>query len=174
MHNNLLIIGKVLKPHGIGGKVKVLNYTDSPDIFYEADKLYLKEKNGTVTILHINGVSSHKGNVLLGADEIGSVERAEEIRNCYILAEKTSLKKLPDGEYYQYELIGLDVFLVSGENLGKIEEILPTGSNDVLIVRKGPKEHLVPALKDVIKEMDFEKRKMFIEPIDGMIELDEI
>lgn len=174
MDNNLLIIGKVLKPHGVEGKLKVLNYTDSPDVFHYADQLYLKEGNGTMTPLHLKSVSSHKMNMILDVDEIENIERAEETRGCHILIDKAKLKKLPDGEYYQYELIGLDVISVSGKKFGKIKELISTGSNDVFIVREGKQEHLVPALKDIIKKIDFEKRQIIIEPIDGMMEQDEV
>jgi len=174
LHKNLLVIGKVLKPHGTGGKVKVFPYTDSPETYQEADILYMKGANGTLTPLHVSSIASLKGKVILGADEIASMEKAEEARGCEILIDKDRLNKLPDGEYYQYELIGLDVVTVAGENLGKIEEILPTGSNDVFVVRSGEKEHLIPALKDVIKEIDFERRKMLIEPFDGIIRQDEV
>ena len=77
------------------------------------------------------------------------------------------------GEYFWYELIGLDVYLVSGEYIGKIENILPTGSNDVYIVGKEEKEYLIPAIEDVVKEIDIERKKMIIEPLEGLLELAE-
>jgi 16S rRNA processing protein RimM len=69
---------------------------------------------------------------------------------------------LPEGVYYHYQIIGLGVYTVDGDYLGKIMSIFETGSNDVYVVRGEDKEYLIPAIKDVIKEIDLEAKKMIV------------
>ena len=81
---------------------------------------------------------------------------------------KDVLKKLPAGEYYVHEIIGLDVYSDAGDYLGKIESVFPTGSNDVYVCRKAKEEILLPAISDVIKRIDLDQRIMTVKIPDGL------
>ena len=80
------------------------------------------------------------------------------------------MEALPSGEYYWRDLIGLSCRTLEGRELGAIEEIWATGSNDVLVVRDGSVTHLVPTLRRVMRRVDVEEGVVWIEPIDGMLE----
>ncbi len=82
--------------------------------------------------------------------------------------EEKDLPELEEGEYYSYQLIEMKVETIQGEYLGEIKEIIPTGSNDVYVVRDGTEEILIPAIKDVVKEIDLEKRLVKVELLDGL------
>lgn len=166
MDDNLLLIGKISKPHGVAGRVKTVSYAESAETFRKLSTLHLKGKDGSFHLLHINSVGSSGGLMLLGFDEIRSREEAKGLAGCELFVDKEKLEELPEGEYYRHQLIGLDVMTAEGVHLGKIKGIIETGSNDVLVVRKGETEHLVPALKDVIRDIDLEKGQMVIEPIE--------
>ena len=170
MDGNLLLIGKVTKPHGIRGKIRIISYAESIDTFLNLDSLYLKDKSGAIVPLHIQSVSPSKGVFILAVNEIDSIDAAKEVRGCDLFMDRTKLPELPDGEYYQRELIGLDVVTTEGVQLGKIRDILPTGSNDVFIVRNKKTEHMIPYLKDVVKSIDLDKGLMVVEPYENMIE----
>ena len=78
---------------------------------------------------------------------------------------------LPDGSYYHFQIVGLTVFTVDGVPLGEVVDILETGSNDVYVIRDDEgKEHLLPALKDVVKDIDLEKGLMLVQPLPGLLE----
>ena len=166
----LLLIGKVVKPHGLKGEVKVSSFAESLETFDEAERLFLKEKDGSMKPLHIGRLASHKNMVILSFDEIEGMEAVREICGLELYIEKDTLAKLPEGEYYRYELLGLHVETIEGVPLGRVEDILPTGSNDVLLVKDGNNEHLIPVLKDVIKEVDLGKGRMVIKPLENMLD----
>jgi len=100
--------------------------------------------------------------------ECDSRTKAEELRNSGIYIEKKELPELEEGEYYSYQLIGIKVKTTDGEYLGDIAEILSTGSNDVYVVRDGEKEILIPAIEDVIEEIDLEGKIIRVKLIEGL------
>jgi 16S rRNA processing protein RimM len=77
-------------------------------------------------------------------------------------------------EYFWHELIGLEVYLSRGEYVGKIKNILPTGSNDIYVVQEGNKEVLIPATYDVIQEIDLTEKRMIISDVEGLLDLNEV
>jgi len=167
---DLLLIGKITKPHGIRGKLKVYSYAESPEIFNDAQILYLKLESSSLRPLHVESAGFHGDMVILGLKEIDSRDKAEEIARGELYIEKKYLEPLEKGEYYRYELIGLEVETVDGLIVGAVEDVFPTGSNDVLVVKKGKVENLIPVTREVVKAVDLENKKMLIEPLENMIE----
>lgn len=167
---DLLLIGKITKPHGVRGKLKVYSYAESPQVFSDAQVLYLNLKSGSKKPLEIESVSFHGDMAIMGFVEIDNREKAEEIAGGELYIDKKYLKPLEEDEYYRYELIGLEVETIDGLNIGKIEDVFPTGSNDVLVVKKGKVENLIPVTREVVKEVDLEKKRVLIEPLENMIE----
>jgi len=167
---DLLLIGKITKPHGVRGKLKAISYAESPLVFSDADVLYLSLKSGPQISLKVESVSFHGDTAILELEEIKSREKAEEIAGGELYIEKKYLTPLEEDEYYRYELIGLEVETVGGLNIGTIEDVFPTGANDVLVVRKGKVENLIPTTQEVIKEVDLELKRVIIEPLENMIE----
>jgi 16S rRNA processing protein RimM len=105
---------------------------------------------------------------------VETFEDADRLRGSDILVDKKLLVKKSDDEYYWFELINMKVFLDSGRYLGAIREIIPTGSNDVFVVRQDDSEFLIPAIHDVIEKVDLNKGEMIIRAIDGLLELNEV
>lgn len=168
---NLLLIGKVVRPHGIRGLLKIESYADSETTFLRAGKIYLYNK-GELKEWELVCIKPHKGHFLMELKGIQTRNEAEEYRGAEIYIDKNVLIKEED-EFFWYELIGLRVYLVTGRYLGKISQILPTGSNDVYVVKRKDKEYLIPAIEDVIKEIDLENNSMIIDPLEGLLELSE-
>ena len=88
--------------------------------------------------------------------------------------QKRNLGAVEEGEYFWGELLDLDVYSDAGEYLGKLSRIIPTGSHDIYLVSKGNKEILIPAVYEVVKEIDLEGCKMIISAMEGLLDLDEI
>ncbi len=168
---NLLLIGKVVKPHGIRGWLKIKSYSESTTTFSRAGKVYLL-KAGRLEEWELTAVKPHKGHFLIELKGIEDRNKAEEYRNADVYIDKGVLKK-EEGEFFWYELIGIKVYLISGKYLGTIKHIFRTGSNDVYVVEEKEREYLIPAIEDVVKEIDLDSGKMLIEPIDGLLELAE-
>jgi len=98
------------------------------------------------------------------------VEDATELRGQFLEVPQSQIRPLPNGEYYQFQLLGLEVWTTEGELLGRIAHILPTGSNDVYVVPSKHGELLIPAIEDVVISIDLEKGRIVIELIEGLLQ----
>jgi 16S rRNA processing protein RimM len=160
-----LIVGHILAPWGIHGEVKVEVVTDFPERFASGKVVYL---NGYP--LEIEKCRPHKQHLLVKLATVDSVEAAEKLRGQDLTIPGTELYCLPDGQYYAFQLIGLEVVTTKGKRLGQITDIMSTTSNDVYIVEGKRGEILIPAIEDVVKSIDLKKGKMVIETIEGLLD----
>jgi 16S rRNA processing protein RimM len=122
----------------------------------ECRKLSSARKAGKYAILSIEGINSP--------------ERASEYRGADIEADKSLMPDLPETEYFHDQIIGLIVCTPDGTVIGKVSEIFETGSNDVYVVEGIEKEYLIPAIRDVILEVNLEGGKLIIQPIEGLLD----
>ncbi len=164
-----LEIGQIVNTFGIKGFVKVNPFTDNINRFDDLKKVYIKNKSQKYE-LEIEEVKYHKNMVLIKFKGIDKVEDAESLRNSYILVNRKDEKDLDEGTYYIVDLLGLDVYTDEDELLGKLEDIYNTGSNDIYVVKNElGKQILLPAIKDVIKEINIENRKIIVHIINGLL-----
>lgn len=159
MPERMVSIGKIVAPHGVRGDVRVIPLTDYPERFQLLKKVHTD--NGI--ILDVEQVKYHKQFVLLKFRGLNSINEVEKLRNRILQVKREDAFPLPEGHYYQFDIIGLAVYTVDGEHLGIITDILSTGSNDVYITEKdGSKPLLIPALKEVVKSIDISSGKMVV------------
>ena len=166
-------IGKVVALFGVHGELKVRLLSDIPNRFAELGVVYL----GPGHVRHvIESVRPYKGEmVLLGLEHVNDANTAVALRNLDICIPLAELAKLPPGSYYQHDIIGLQVYTLDGYDVGKIIDVMITGSNDVYIVKTaGGKQVLIPAIRDVIKEIDLARHTMHIDPMPGLLDNDSI
>jgi 16S rRNA processing protein RimM len=165
--DNLLVVAQILAPHGIRGELKCRIVTDFPrQRFKRGNTLLIDAAPHTVQIARIQG-----NTVLLKLVDVSDRDAAEVLRGKDVLIPREDAVKLPKGEYFWHQVIGLTVIDTSTDQvLGRVSEILETGANDVYIV-KTPlgKEILVPAIKDVVQSIEPEQGRMLIVPLPGMI-----
>jgi len=102
--------------------------------------------------------------------EINSPEAAKPLVNSFLEIEKESLLPLPQNRYYIFDIIGLKVLTTQKEKIGVIKDVVSLPANDVYVVRKGKKEFNIPAVREVIKQIDLERKTMIIEPLEGLLE----
>ena len=161
-------IGQIVNTNGLKGVVKVNPFTDDISKFEDLKFVYIQLKNELKKV-KIEQVRYNKNQVLLKLEGIDSIEEAEKYRNFYLKTEKESQEDLGEDTYYIVDLIGLDVYSDKNEYLGKIEDVFPTGSNDVYVVKDNlGKQILIPAIADVVKKVDLENKKMTINLIPGL------
>lgn len=162
-------IGQIVNTNGLKGVVKVNPFTDDIGKFEDLKYVYIQLKNELKKV-KIEQVRYNKNQVLLKLEGIDSIGEAEKYRNFYLKTEKESQEDLGEDTYYIVDLIGLDVYTDKNEYLGKIEDVFPTGSNDVYVVKDNlGKQILIPAIADVVKEVDLKNKKMIINLIPGLI-----
>jgi 16S rRNA processing protein RimM len=165
-------IGKVVAPFGVRGELKVLSLTDIPNRFAELETIYLGPGR---TPHHITSVRPYKGEmVVLQLVGIEDANTAETLRNLELSIPVSQLAQLPPDSYYQHDILGLQVSTLSGRHLGPIVDIILTGSNDVYVIKAADgRQMLIPAIKDVIKQVDLIRQMMYIEPIAGLLDNDD-
>jgi 16S rRNA processing protein RimM len=168
-----LLIGKVIRPHGLKGMLKVDSYAESGETFLIAGKVFLKGPSGETVEQGVVSITLSGRFFLLKLDGLDTLEQAEKYRGWDLYILKRSLKRSGEEEYFWYELIGLPVYLDTGERVGLIRHILAVSSHDIFVVQRGEKEMLIPAVHDVIKEVDLENKKVVITGMEGLLDLNE-
>ena len=122
--------------------------------------------------LTIRGIKYQKGNIIVRFAEITDINEAEKYKNQILYAERDDLGELPEGVYYIADLIGLTVVTDEGEELGKIADVINTGASDIYEVkREGKKNLLLPAIPDVVLDVDLENKKVTVHMMDGLEDL---
>ena len=160
-----LIIARVLKPWGVRGEIKCEILTEFPDRFASLQTVYVGDdaKSFSVERAHL-----HSGSVLLKLQGIDTPEVAAKLRDELIHVAVEDAVELPQGKVYLYQLIGIKVRTVEGQPLGQITDILDTGANDVYVVKDGESEVLLPAIPDVVQEINLETGEMVVKLMEGL------
>ncbi len=157
----MIIIGKIIKEWGIKGEVLAYPFTFDPERFYKLKNIFI-EKDNIVECKEILQVRMQKNRILLKIKDLDTPEDAKKYRGALIKIKRSESPELPKNTYYHYDIIGMNVYTINGEYLGKIDSIIETTSNDVYVVKKNRKEYLIPAIKDVIKDIDISSKKMVV------------
>jgi len=154
-------IGKFGKTFGVRGWIKIHSFTTPKENILELAPWQI-EKNGQWQEVPIEVHKIHHQNIVIKLKNIDDVDTIKLYTNLNIFIDQTLLPKLPKNEYYWDNLIGLKVTNKESSELGIVDHLFGTGSNDVMVV-KGKKEHLIPYLKNVIIEVDLEQRTMVVD-----------
>lgn len=167
--NKLIEVGKIVNTHGLKGEIKINPWTDSPEVFEAFDNLYVSPEKCYPVV----SVRYQKSCVLVRLSGVDSIEDAEKLKNRVVYTDRNIFEDLPDGVYLVSDIIGLEVF--EGEkSLGKIADVLNTGSNDVYVVRRdGARDLLVPAIKDVVSEINIADGRIDVILPKGLLDGDE-
>lgn len=160
-------IGKIVNTQGIKGEVKVLPLTDDITRFEDLDMIYIEDQERE---FEIERVWYKKNFVVLKFKGINNINDVLEYKNKVILIPEEDAIKLEEDTFFIHQIIGLVMYTDKGEKLGIVKDVLQLKSNDVYVVKNEKKEHLIPATKEVVKEIDLEGNKIIIEPLEGMIE----
>ena len=158
------VVGRVLGSHGVHGEVRAQVLTDVPHRFDPGEVLFLQGEP-----LRIQSSSHSSGDtVILKLEGIDNPAAARELTGQELLAQADDSPELPDGEYFHYQLMGMQVFTEEGEDLGRIIEIIITGSNDVYVVSGVNGEILLPAISQVVLRVDTTRGEMHVRLMDGL------
>jgi 16S rRNA processing protein RimM len=168
MRRDLLPIGRVIKPHGVKGKMKVKYFGDNPKTFSSYRELIIINPEGRLQTYQVLGVVPQQSQLIV---QLKGIERAEEVQPLTgreIFVNRESLPDLAEGEYYWADLLGMDVLTEEGKQIGRVKEIFSTGAHDVFIVEGKKGEIFLPAVENVIKSIDCEKGIMKVHSRGGL------
>jgi len=169
LNEEFIIIGKIVSTQGNKGEVKVIPLTDSIDRFSKLTDVFIRKGNNK-KLLKINNLKIKKDTVILKLEDIENIEKAEIIVGSFLEVKRINAVKLPKDTYFVFDIIGLEVYANENELLGKVDNIISTGSNDVYVVKnKNKQEILIPAIREVIKNIDLEKKRITINMVDGLL-----
>jgi 16S rRNA processing protein RimM len=162
-----LLIGRVERPHGVRGEVRVTAETDQPERFTWLKTVYLGEDNPRPVA--VESARLHQGLILLKLAGYDDRDAAESLRQQWLQVPAEEAIPLEEGEYFLYQLIGLQVYSDEGEHLGELTEVLDTRANYVYIV-KGPRgEILLPDTEEVIQAIDLTSGRMIVHLLPGLL-----
>jgi 16S rRNA processing protein RimM len=165
-------VGRIVGAHGIEGVIRVWPVTDYPERFFNMKTMTAEHPTKPPVTLEVNGVRFHegKGQILVTAEGVNDRDAAEALKGRVITVAPEERVELPEGEYWIDSLIGLDVIdNVSGEHLGKLEEVMDTGASDVYLVKTdGGETKLIPAVEDVVRDISLEGGTMRVKLPEGL------
>lgn len=165
-----MTIGRVLGAWGVSGWVRVGPDTDDPRRFRRLSRVRLLPRHGRPQWLKVQGVHVDGQQVRLRFEGVASREAAKLLSNSLLQIPPDEVVPLPEGRYYRFQLLGLEVWTEDGRFLGRVTEILETGANDVLVVQGQGQEVLLPALRDVVRRVDLAGRRMEVALLPGLEE----
>ena len=167
MKKEFLEIGKFVGTHGVRGMVRIQPWSDDGEFLTQFKKFYLE--NGK-TKIEMSKITPHGNVVIAQVKGIDSIEEAEKLRN-QVLYIKRDDAHLPEGRYFVSEIIGSSVYDAdTNALLGTLSDVSPTGANDVWHIKSGDKEYLLPAIPDVIVDVDINNDKVIVRPLKGIFD----
>jgi len=161
-----VVVGIVRRPHGLKGELLVALETDFPERLVKGARLYLGEDHLAVTIRNRR---QHSDGLLLSFEEFPDKPAVERLHNLPLYRKVSDAPSLPEGHYYQHQLLGLQVVEENGETVGMLSQIFNTGASDIYVVRdETGKEILLPAISDVIRRVEPENKRIIVHLLPGL------
>jgi len=164
-----IIVGRIVRPHGIRGEVKVAPLSDWPERFKDFHSLYL-ESEGNAKRVEVEGRRVRGNQVILKLSGVNDREGAESLRGVLLKVREETCPPLPEDTHYVFDLVGLEVKTTGGERVGSVVDVLQMPAHDVYVVDARGGEVLIPAVKTFIKRVDIEDGVIVIEPIEGLLD----
>ena len=170
MEKNLFPIGRVVKPHGVKGKMKVEYFGDDLRRFVSYREIFIEDEKGSLESYEILEASPHPPRLILRLKGVEKIEQTQPLIGKTILVEKEALPDLEEGEYYWADLLGMKVETREGKRIGTVKEIFSTGAHDVYVVEGKRGEISLPAIGEVILDIDLAKKMMKVARMEGLWE----
>ena len=169
--SRLVPVGKIVKTHGLRGALKMVPYGDTLSQLESGKKLLLhaaaKAGASELTLVQLRSQGRH---LIAQFAEFLDVDAAQGVVEQEVFLPEENLPPTAEGEYYHYQLIGLRVETTGGRVLGILRSIIETGGNDVYVIQRDNEEILIPAIAEVIREVDLQRGKMVVEPPEGLLD----
>ncbi|HEX5936389.1 MAG TPA: ribosome maturation factor RimM [Actinomycetota bacterium] len=165
MDEPTVVVGVVTGVHGLGGEVSVQNRSDNPDRWTPGNEVF-REDGAALTI---ESSRRHGRRLLVRFRGIADRNAAERLRGAVLAVPESWLPELAEGEWWAHELEGCEVRTVSGRVLGVIREVVPNPANDLWVaVDAEGRETLVPALADLLVDVDLAARTIVVDDVPGL------
>lgn len=164
--SDTLPVGKIIGVHGIKGEIKVLPYGELEELGLETVYLTGRGRNEPRKVKRLR---RHKESFIIELEGVSDRNAAEELAGLEISVPKSDLPNLPEGEYYHYDLVGMDVWAEDGRHLGLIKNVFATAGHDVFEIEGALGEVLIPAVGEFVLKIDAEHKKVIVRLKEGML-----
>ena len=166
---DLFVFGEIVKTRGLRGCLKALSFLESQNILEGIDFVYLESRSGQRTQHKIKKIDPAGKFLFIELKDIGDIDAARSLVGFKLLMPRSLLDNLPVGEYYWMDIIGLDVYTQESRHLGRISSIFPTGSNDVYVCQGESGEILIPAIADIVVNVDLVSHRITVKMPEGLL-----
>lgn len=168
--DNLILMGKVAAAHGIKGQLRVVPYSGLADNLLDCESLLLRDAKGLMNKFEVASATVHGKKLLISLKGYSGINQVLHLVGSEILLYKEQLAVPADDEYYWHDLIGMKVVTTDGTDLGVLDSIIETGSNDVYVAVLNGREYLIPALSDTVS-IDVQAKLITVTPFEGLFDL---
>ena len=169
--NELLPLGKISKPHGLNGEVRVFLYGGNLDSITKLNSLFICKKEDEKPVeLKISHLRIHNNTTIIGLEGINTIEEASGLRGSIILVDKCYLPETQEDEYNWFQLIGLNVVTVEGNYIGTVKNLIDREPQALLVVENDKREFLIPMVDTIVQEVKLDESEVIITPIEGLLD----
>jgi 16S rRNA processing protein RimM len=166
---SLIALGQIVKTHATRGELRLRLFNPASTALAHGARVVLR-RGAEQCERSVRAVRRHGQALLVTLEGCESMSAAEALIGYELCVRQADLPPAATGEIYHYELVGMTVVTTAGAEIGTVSEVMSVPSNDVCVVRAGRREHLVPLIADVVKQLDRERRRIVIEPLPGLLE----
>jgi len=167
----LIPFGKVSKTHGLSGEVRIFPFSRKVENLSTLERIFIQKKREEKPLeFKIVRKRPEKHSAIVGLEGIKSVDAAEELQGCIVLVEASDLPETEENEYYWFQLVGLRVYTTEDKYVGKVEDLIESASQSLLVVKDERKEHLIPMINTIIREINLKHARIVIFPLKGLLD----
>ncbi len=171
--HSFIAIARIARTRGNRGEVLADLYTDFPDRFDVLQEVWLEFPDGRNEQVTLENNWEHKGRRVLKFAGIDSISSAKKYAGCWVVIPADQAVKLPEGSYFDHDLVGCSVKDIQGNKLGIVSEILRIAGNNQLVVKDLEREYLIPVVDSICVEIDIDGKQITVDPPEGLMDLDQ-
>jgi len=170
--SSFITIALIVRTRGNKGEVLADSLTDFPDRFDMLAEVWLEFENSRLQKITLDSTWEHKGRRILKFAGFDTISSAETLIGCLVQIPEEQAVQLPEGTYFDHDLIGCSVEDSHGMHLGVVEDILRISGNNQLVVKDLDKEFLIPAVETICTRISIKKKQIIVDPPEGLMDLD--
>ena len=163
-----LVVGRIVKPHGVRGEMLVEVLSDAPDRYAPGARVAVGDPDGAQRTLTVRATRNDRGRSLVTFEEITDRDDAEALRGALLSIDRSDAAPLEEGMYYEWQLEGLTVVDEEGNPLGTLVHVLEGGGGDLWVIDTGEKEVMIPAVEEFVRRVDLESGRIVVHVIPGL------
>ncbi|NLX11645.1 MAG: 16S rRNA processing protein RimM [Chloroflexi bacterium] len=167
-----LLLGRVLRPHGVRGELRIEILTDYPERIVPGSSVQIgpdPDDPATIETYEVTGARRHQQYLILRLEGLDDRNAVEPLRDQFLLVPLADAVPLEAGEFYLFQVIGVEVYTEDGEHLGAVADVIETGANDVYVVRGPRGEILIPDVEEFVLTVDIEAGRMTVRLMEGLL-----